>query len=117
MRSPRPPRTDSVPPAPPHSEPPADLEVVPFEVDGQAYALLEFRSAPAVFPGGLTESEWLVALLVLAGHSSRDIARIRGVAARTVSNQLAAIYQKLGLTSRRELVTRWSTLFETPPSR
>lgn len=51
----------------------------------------------------LTQSEARVARLVMEGLSNVEIARARGVATRTIVNQLSTIYPKLGLRSRREL--------------
>ncbi len=42
-------------------------------------------------------------LMRLRGASNQDIARTRGVSVRTVANQLAAVYRKLGVRSRAEL--------------
>lgn len=52
----------------------------------------------------LTESENAVARAVVAGHSNGQIASEPGVSAETVANQLRAIYEKLGIASRFELV-------------
>ncbi|MBI4950453.1 MAG: response regulator transcription factor [Myxococcales bacterium] len=41
------------------------------------------------------------------GRSNREIARARGGAERTVANQLAATFVKLGVGSRAELCARW----------
>jgi DNA-binding NarL/FixJ family response regulator len=41
---------------------------------------------------------------VLRGHSTATIARGRGVSKRTVTNQLASAFEKLGVRSRRELI-------------
>jgi DNA-binding NarL/FixJ family response regulator len=51
----------------------------------------------------LTPAEQAVMRLALAGHSNASIAARRGVAARTVANQLASVFQKLGVSSRTEL--------------
>lgn len=48
-----------------------------------------------------TEKE--VALLILKGLSSKEIADIRGVADKTVRTQATAIYEKSGLGGRAEL--------------
>lgn len=56
----------------------------------------------------LTESEQQVVRMVLEGLSNADIARQRGVSARTIVNQLASSYEKLGICSRRELKARLS---------
>ena len=48
-----------------------------------------------------TEKE--VALLILKGLSSKEIAEVRGVADKTVRAQATAIYEKSGLSGRAEL--------------
>lgn len=52
---------------------------------------------------GLTQSEKEVALLLLKGLSSKEIAGVRGVAEKTVRHQALAIYRKSGLGGRAEL--------------
>lgn len=54
----------------------------------------------------LTRAEREVIALALAGCSNRYIASRRGCALRTVANQLASAYRKLGLSGRRELAAR-----------
>jgi DNA-binding CsgD family transcriptional regulator len=51
----------------------------------------------------LTPAEREVADLAARGLSDRTIAGMRRCASRTVSNQLASIYHKLGVSGRREL--------------
>lgn len=51
----------------------------------------------------LTPSERAVVRLALDGLSNAEIARARGVAERTIANQLAMAYRKLDVGSRREL--------------
>lgn len=53
---------------------------------------------------GLTDAELAIAPLVAQGCTNEEIARVRGTAPRTVANQLAALYRKLGVTSRVEMV-------------
>jgi DNA-binding CsgD family transcriptional regulator len=55
----------------------------------------------------LTKSERAVAALAASGLSNEAIARRRRCSARTVANQLASVYAKLGLKSRRELSSRF----------
>ena len=93
---------------------PDDLQVTEFTVGEQRYALFSYRE-PGPFPAGVTESEWLVGLLVVAGHSNASIAAVRGVSPRTVANQLASLYRKLGVGPRSQLIARWSALFGPPP--
>lgn len=56
----------------------------------------------------LTPSELDVAHRASRGASNRDIADARGSSARTVANQLASVYDKLGVTSRHELAVLMS---------
>ena len=51
----------------------------------------------------LTPTEIEVVGEALAGLGNAEIGAKRGVASRTVANQLASIYQKLGVRSRLEL--------------
>lgn len=51
----------------------------------------------------LTSAELEVARLAVAGGSNRAIARLRGTSARTVANQIASAFRKLGVGSRSEL--------------
>jgi DNA-binding CsgD family transcriptional regulator len=51
----------------------------------------------------LTPSERAVVALAVAGRSNGAIASLRGSSRRTIANQLAAAYDKLGLSGRREL--------------
>lgn len=51
----------------------------------------------------LTDAEQAVATLVLEGFSNHEIGVVRRTSARTVANQLQAIYRKLAIASRTEL--------------
>jgi DNA-binding CsgD family transcriptional regulator len=55
----------------------------------------------------LSEAERAIMVAVAAGKRTRAIARERGTSARTVANQLASIYRKAGVASRRELLARF----------
>jgi DNA-binding CsgD family transcriptional regulator len=52
----------------------------------------------------LTPAEREVAAMVVGGMSNRAIAAARGTSENTVANQLKAIYKKVGVASRIELV-------------
>ena len=62
-------------------------------------------SAPLVAeaPRPLSPAEREVALLAVQGATNAAIARRRGTSDRTVANQLAAVFEKLGVHSRAEL--------------
>jgi DNA-binding CsgD family transcriptional regulator len=51
----------------------------------------------------LTAAEREVARLVGMGASNQETARARGASGRTIANQLASIFRKLGVGSRFEL--------------
>lgn len=74
-----------------------------FKVGGHEFALFDLplpRGAPAHFTG----AERAVLRHLRAGLSSSEIARARGTSPRTVANQLASMYRKMGVTSRHELI-------------
>ena len=52
----------------------------------------------------LTKRETDVVKLVVDGHTNRDVAQKLGLTEHTVSNYLFRIYEKLGISSRVELV-------------
>ncbi len=82
-----------------------DLRASVVQIGESRYALLSFPRAWKA-RDDLTPSERQVALAVLAGLSNADIARMRGSSPRTVANQVAAIFRKLGVRSRAELAAR-----------
>jgi DNA-binding NarL/FixJ family response regulator len=76
---------------------------------GGGVRLLRMLTAPAVERdpiAALTPAERAVAELAVRGLSNAAIARKRRSSPRTVANQLATIYKKLGLGGRRELRAR-----------
>ncbi len=95
----------------PRIDAPPDLVAREVEVGGERFALLEWprSSAADAAPPGLTRAEAAVAQLAAAGRSNAAIAAARGAAARTVANQLASAFRKLGVRSRAELCARLST--------
>lgn len=72
------------------------------DVGGQLVAFCEAPSGARELQG-VTASERKVAELAASGCSNREIAARRGTSARTVANQLASIYAKLGVQSRAQL--------------
>lgn len=62
----------------------------------------------------LTVAERQVLALLLEGRSNQDIAEERVTSERTVANQVAAIFRKLGVSSRRELAALLTHDSDTP---
>lgn len=67
-------------------------------------AILEFPIACMRLPTQLTTAEQEVARLVFEGASNGQMARARGASIKTIGNQLGAIFRKLDVSSRFELV-------------
>jgi DNA-binding NarL/FixJ family response regulator len=85
---------------------PRGIEAFRFEAGGEEFVLLTWPSAapwPRTAPAPLTAAEAAVAALAAAGLSNGAIARERGSSPRTVANQLASVFRKLGVASRLEL--------------
>jgi DNA-binding CsgD family transcriptional regulator len=78
--------------------------MLPLEIEGEEYALLSFALPQPELPSGLTAAEQEVVKAVVRGESNREIAKGRGVSTNTVANQLRAVYGKLGVNTRHELV-------------
>lgn len=66
--------------------------------------VLSFALAEIPLPRVLTPAERSIVKRVIAGDSNAVIAAARGTAVRTVANQMAGIFRKLGVSSRAELV-------------
>ncbi|MGJ7461846.1 LuxR C-terminal-related transcriptional regulator [Halomonas sp. MA07-2] len=58
----------------------------------------------------LTERERAVALAVLEGQSNKEVARTLGITERTVKAHLGAVFHKLGVRDRMQLVLRLAGL-------
>jgi DNA-binding NarL/FixJ family response regulator len=81
-----------------------DLRVSTILLGGVEVAVVSIpRPDPETFDT-LTSAEVEVARGVLGGLTNSQIAERRGVSDRTVANQLASIYRKLGVNSRAEFV-------------
>jgi DNA-binding NarL/FixJ family response regulator len=57
----------------------------------------------------LGDAEKDILCRILAGASNAEIAAARATSMRTVANQVASIFKKLGVSSRRELIARART--------
>jgi DNA-binding CsgD family transcriptional regulator len=85
-----------------------DLRACTLRLGSRSYVLLSFEPREGKATLGLTPAETQVARALLAGLSNAEIGRLRGCSPRTVANQIACIYSKLGVHSRSELAARWA---------
>jgi DNA-binding CsgD family transcriptional regulator len=76
----------------------AALESDDGEIAVLSFTLLGDKAA------NLSSAESDVARHILAGRSNSEIAALRRCSARTVANQVASLFRKLGVRSRLELV-------------
>jgi DNA-binding CsgD family transcriptional regulator len=83
---------------------PADLRVWELELATGAVAVISAPTQHARLRATLTTAERAIVELIVTGASNRAIARSRGTSERTVANQIAAIFAKLGVVSRGELI-------------
>lgn len=90
---------------PPPLVPPAGLRATALHHEGVDYVVVSYPTSARPELACLSPSEREVAALVLRGLSNAAIARARGVAVRTVANQLASMFKKLHVGSRTELAT------------
>lgn len=74
--------------------------------DEDSYVIVSLPVSAGQWQRDLTDAELDIALWILQGESNKRIAERRGTSVRTVANQIAGIYQKLGVTSRAELAAR-----------
>lgn len=84
-------------------EPRPAVEARRFTIAGERFAVLAISNAEPACLDVLTEAEREVCRLMLGGHGNAEIAQTRGTSPNTVKNQVAAIFQKLGVGSRAEL--------------
>lgn len=98
--------------------PPEFLEVTVLSQGGSEWLLLSFPAGPTDGQTAvLSDAEREVASRLCDGQSQAQIALARGTAPRTVANQISAIYRKLGVHSKAELMAvmaSWLRRSETP---
>lgn len=87
----------------PEIAPPPELRAARFALGGRDVAVLSFPTDQLRVPESLSPAERDVTFALLHGATNAEIAARRGVAVRTVANQIASIFKKLGVSSRTEL--------------
>lgn len=88
---------------------PLGLRASSFRLGDEEYLVLSYPAPQHGLPKTLTATEREVARGLLGGLTNNQIARERGVAVRTVANQVAAVLKKTGVSSRIELVRKLAT--------
>lgn len=82
------------------------VDVFDVRVGTEALVVISLPSNLGSSVSRLTRAEREVASATIHGDSTAAIARMRGRSPRTIANQLASIYRKLGVSSRAELAAR-----------
>jgi DNA-binding CsgD family transcriptional regulator len=82
----------------------AGSRVSHFKVGPDELAVLSFPISAPKLPSSITRAEREVVSFLLQGMTNFEIAEQRRTSARTVANQVASIFRKLGVSSRSELV-------------
>lgn len=72
-------------------------------VGREEYAILQWPIGASLDGQDLSPAELDVMRLALQGLSNAQIAKARRTSIRTVANQLASVFRKLGVRSRLEL--------------
>lgn len=82
---------------------PAGLCVSRVDLDSDEYLVISFPTPDWTLPDSLSTAEREIALAILQGASNETIAQERHSSIRTVANQIASIFEKVGVSSRIEL--------------
>jgi len=76
------------------------------EVNGEGYWVVSVVRPDLVFPVPLSHAEAAVVRELVAGRSHAQISNLRATSPRTVANQLATVFRKLGVSGRGAVVHR-----------
>jgi DNA-binding NarL/FixJ family response regulator len=95
-------------PSQPDIPAPSGLRVSRLRLHDEELAVFTFPLALPLIPQGLSAAERAVVTGLLAGKSNADIAKARHTSVRTVANQVASLFRKLGVHSRAQLVAALS---------
>lgn len=76
------------------------------EFNGEAYWVVSVMRPDLDFPVSLSNAEAEVVRELVAGRTHAQISRIRATSRRTVANQLAMVFRKLGVSGRGAVVHR-----------
>jgi len=76
------------------------------DVNGAGYWVVSVVRPDLDFPVPLSDAEAAVVRELVAGRSHAQISRLRATSRRTVANQLATVFRKLGVSGRGAVVHR-----------
>jgi len=76
------------------------------QVGNEAYTVVSAERPDLRFPVELSHAEAAVVRSLIAGHSYAEISGERATSQRTVANQLATAFRKLGVSGRRATIER-----------
>ena len=88
------------------------IQLINLELEGESLVVLSYPIGKSATFEPLTPAEQEILVHVAASCSNEYIAARRRTSARTVANQIAAMFRKLGVGSRRELLAIWTTVEE-----
>jgi DNA-binding NarL/FixJ family response regulator len=71
---------------------------------GKKHAIISVQRPDLTLSGLLSPAEFSVARMLLEGRTHAEIAQLRRTSTRTIANQLAATFQKLGVSGRWQLL-------------
>ncbi len=80
-----------------------DIRTAEFVVGDESFVLLSVPLRTETGTEPLTAAERAVAAMIVDGMSNAEIAKARGKSVRTIANQVASAFRKLGVGSRVEL--------------
>jgi len=83
---------------------PGTSDVSFFSLGPDEFAIIPVAGDPAPCLANLSAAETRVLAELAIGRSNREIATSRGTSLRTITNQVSAVFRKLGVRSRSELV-------------
>ena len=91
---------------PPQPSAPSDFRAAELRSDERSFIVMSYPLPAWEMPDVLTAAEKEVLRALLAGATARELAGQRGVSPRTIANQIASVFKKLGAQSRLELAAR-----------
>jgi DNA-binding CsgD family transcriptional regulator len=94
---------------------PALVRVTKLDRDGAAHLIVSTARLDAPLAALVTPAEFKVAQLLVDGSTHQEIADSRGSSRRTIANHISAIFRKLGVSGRAELL-RYIALNHPPCS-